>query len=153
MSSLREKTRYLSRREFLQSGFYAGLWASLPAGLALKGCAKKQSIPKLRTIILVSVDTLRADHLGCYGYPGQTSGYIDEFAREALLFEKCFSHAPVTSSSCASLLSGFLPHETRVFENLPLLVFRDSDTRIDDVDAYARLSSCFMRQRRCTEPH
>lgn len=72
------------------------------------------------TIILITVDTLRADHLSCYGYPKNTSPHIDAFAQEALLFENCFSHAPVTSSSCASILSGFLPHETKVFENLPL---------------------------------
>ena len=71
-------------------------------------------------IILVTVDTLRADHLSCYGYPKNTSPNIDAFAQEALLFENCFSHAPVTSSSCASILSGFLPHETKVFGNLPL---------------------------------
>ena len=71
-------------------------------------------------IILVTIDTLRADHLSSYGYPKNTSPHIDAFSREALLFENCFSHAPVTSSSCASILSGFLPHETKVFENLPL---------------------------------
>ncbi len=37
-----------------------------------------------------------------------------------MLFENCFSHAPVTSSSFASILSGFLPHETKVLENFPL---------------------------------
>lgn len=72
------------------------------------------------TIILISVDTLRPDHLGCYGYSRETSPAIDHFAKGALLFENCLSHAPVTSSSCASLLSGFLPHETKVFENGPL---------------------------------
>ena len=73
-------------------------------------------------IILISVDTLRPDHLGCYGYSKNTSPAIDQFAKEALLFENCLSHAPVTSSSCASIMSGFLPHETKVFENGPLPV-------------------------------
>ena len=71
-------------------------------------------------IILISVDTLRPDHLGCYGYSKNTSPAIDQFAKEAMLFENCLSHAPVTSSSCASIMSGFLPHETKVFENGPL---------------------------------
>ena len=73
-------------------------------------------------IILISVDTLRSDHLGCYGYSKNTSPAIDQFAKEAMLFENCLSHAPVTGSSCASIMSGFLPHETKVFENGPLPV-------------------------------
>jgi arylsulfatase len=65
---------------------------------------------------LITVDTLRADHLGCYGYERDTSPHIDEFSRDALLFEHCFSHAPETRSSMASLFSGFLPHETRTLQ-------------------------------------
>ncbi|MGA1840959.1 MAG: sulfatase [bacterium] len=68
-------------------------------------------------IILISVDTLRPDHLGCYGYQRTTTPNIDEFAKEGVLFENCFSQAPATSLSCASFLSGFLPHETKVIKN------------------------------------
>jgi arylsulfatase len=71
-------------------------------------------------IILITVDTLKADHLSCYGYSKNTSPFIDQFAQDALLFENCLSHAPETWSSCASILSGFLPHETQVIENLSL---------------------------------
>ncbi len=75
---------------------------------------------KFPSIILITVDTLRADHLGCYGYLRDTSPNIDQLAEEALLFKNCISHAPVTGSSFASILSGFLPHETKVLGNLPL---------------------------------
>jgi arylsulfatase len=68
-------------------------------------------------IILISVDTLRPDHLGCYGYQRNTTPYLDRFANESLLFERCFSHASNTGPSCTSLLSGFLPHETKVITN------------------------------------
>lgn len=68
-------------------------------------------------IILISVDTLRPDHLGCYGYGRDTSPAVDEFARESLRFETCFSQAPNTRPSCSSILTGFLPHETKVFSN------------------------------------
>lgn len=71
-------------------------------------------------VILITVDTLRADHLGCYGHYRNASVNIDRFAEDSMLFENCMSHAPVTSSSCASMLSGFLPHETKVFKNDPL---------------------------------
>ncbi|MGA1840287.1 MAG: sulfatase [bacterium] len=68
-------------------------------------------------IILISVDALRPDHLGCYGYKKHTSPNVDKFAKEGLLFKSCFSHASETGPSCASFLSGFLPHETKVTRN------------------------------------
>lgn len=68
-------------------------------------------------IILISVDTLRPDHLGCYGYGLATSPNVDAFARDAVVFENCFSQAPTTRPSCASFLTGFLPHECRIFNN------------------------------------
>lgn len=67
-------------------------------------------------VILIIADTLRADHLGCYGYGSDTSPNIDRFAKEGLLFERCLSHAPDTRLSCAALLSGFLPHETSILD-------------------------------------
>ncbi len=68
-------------------------------------------------IILITVDTLRADFLGCYGHANETSPHLDRFAESGVRFENCYSQAPVTSSSCASILTGFLPHETSVFSN------------------------------------
>ncbi len=87
-----------------------------------QGCKTTHKVPKSTSktnlnIILISVDTLRPDHLGCYGYKRNTSPNVDNFAKEGLLFENCFSHAPETGPSCASLLSGFLPHETKVTKN------------------------------------
>jgi arylsulfatase A-like enzyme len=109
----------MTRRDVLKYGLSGGLALGLSSGLWLNGCTKTAKI-KAPSVVLITVDTLRADHLGCYGYPKQTSANIDRFAAEAMLFENCFSHAPVTSSSFASILSGFLPHETKVFENWPL---------------------------------
>jgi arylsulfatase A-like enzyme len=88
---------------------------SLPS--VLDGAVKPIKRPN---IIFITVDTLRADHLSCYGYPKNTSPSIDRFAHDAMLFENCFSQAPVTSSSFASMMTGFLPHETQVYENLSL---------------------------------
>lgn len=85
----------------------------------LGGCSKKAS-PDRPNVILITVDTLRPDHLGCYGYSKNTSPNIDMFARDAMLFEKCYSHAPNTWASITSLLSGFLPHETGVLLDRPV---------------------------------
>ena len=42
-------------------------------------------------IILFSIDTLRADHLSCYGYGRETSRYIDEFLKDSVFFKKAYS--------------------------------------------------------------
>jgi len=72
------------------------------------------------SIILIFADSLRPDHLGCYGYGKNTSPNIDQFAKDAMLFENCFSHAPETRLSYASILTGFLPHEAKLSENIML---------------------------------
>jgi arylsulfatase A-like enzyme len=57
-------------------------------------------------VLLVSLDTLRADHLSCYGYPRPTSPQLDAFAKQAWLFERCWSQAAYTLPSHWSLLTG-----------------------------------------------
>lgn len=109
----------LSRRRLLKYGFYGGLSVGLAPYLWLSGCERKSRNSR-PSVILITVDTLRADHLSCYGYQKNTSPNIDQFSKDALLFENCLSHAPVTSSSFASMLSGYFPHETKVFANLSL---------------------------------
>ena len=79
-------------------------------------CARPRR-EKRPNVLLILVDTLRADHLGCYGYTRKTSPNLDRFAQRSMLFETCFSHAPETGPSCAALHSGFLPHETKVLCN------------------------------------
>lgn len=59
-----------------------------------------------RHVVLVTVDTLRADHLGAYGYRPPTSPFLDGLAREATVFEQAIATAPSTAPSVASLLSG-----------------------------------------------
>jgi len=84
---------------------------------ASSGCGTEPTRPPesaLPDVILIMVDTLRADRLGCYGYAEATSPNIDRFAAESLLFENALSHAADTRFSCAALLSGYLPHETSI---------------------------------------
>ena len=60
-------------------------------------------------VILVSLDTLRADHLGCYGYARDTSPAIDKIASEGVLFSRAFSNSCWTTNSHHSMLSGYYP--------------------------------------------
>ena len=63
------------------------------------------------SVILVSIDTLRADHLGAYGYERPTTPRIDAFSREGVLFEQSIAAAPSTLSSHASMLTSLVaPH-------------------------------------------
>ena len=65
-----------------------------------------------KNILLISLDTLRPDHLGCYGYRRDTSANIDRLAAEAVVFENAFSHCPWTLPSHSVMLSSFYPLET-----------------------------------------
>jgi arylsulfatase len=69
--------------------------------------------------VLVGIDTLRADHLGCYGYPRPTSPRIDALARESALFTTAIAPAPWTLPSFASILTGLLPSHHRAGEGSP----------------------------------
>lgn len=62
-------------------------------------------------VVLISIDTLRADHLGCYGYPRSTTPNIDAFSRDAVLFRTVISQAPSTLPSHASIFTSLLPSE------------------------------------------
>ena len=69
-------------------------------------------------IILVSIDTLRADRLPAYGYGGVATPAIDQLASEGVLFERAYSHSPQTLPAHASLFTGKLPVEHGVRDNL-----------------------------------
>ena len=77
--------------------------------------------PPLRVagpIILVSVDTLRADRLPAYGYGGVETPAIDRFVGDAVLFERAYSHSPQTLPAHVSMFTGLLPFEHGVRDNL-----------------------------------
>jgi arylsulfatase A-like enzyme len=64
-----------------------------------------QASSKENNIILISIDTLRADHLGCYGYPKNTSPHIDTLASDGTLFMNSFSSSPWTLPSHVSIMT------------------------------------------------
>jgi len=65
--------------------------------------------PEVRNVVMYLVDTLRADHLGCYGYPREVSPAIDAFARDAVLFERSIAQSSWTRAAVASILTGLGP--------------------------------------------
>jgi arylsulfatase A-like enzyme len=71
-------------------------------------------------IIFIFIDTLRADHLSCYGYERKTSPNIDELAEESVLFEQNFTPFAFTLGSFASLSTSLYPRSHGVFD-----IFKD----------------------------
>ncbi len=61
-------------------------------------------------IILLTLDCVRADHLGCYGYQGVETPHIDSMALEGVLFEQAVTHAPNTWVAHASIFTGCNPY-------------------------------------------
>lgn len=90
------------------------------AALAATGCREPGPAPAdvpPRSLLFISIDTLRADHLGVYGYPRATSPRIDAFARDGLQFESFFTTMPKTGPSMTSFFTGRYPHNHGVTEN------------------------------------
>lgn len=72
--------------------------------------------PTATSVILISIDTLRADHLGCYGYTAPTSPNVDRMAGEGILFRNFVASSPWTLPSHASMLTGFDPERHGVVQ-------------------------------------
>ena len=69
-------------------------------------------------VIIISIDTLRADHLPAYGYTQVRTPAIDALRRDGLLFRNAYSHCPMTLPSHVSILTGLLTHQHGVRNNL-----------------------------------
>lgn len=76
--------------------------------------------PPPPNLLLISVDTLRADHLGCYGYGRPTSPNIDQLAQEGILFEHFISPRGLTVPALSTMLTGLELCNHRVRENFQL---------------------------------
>lgn len=71
--------------------------------------ARAESTHEKQNVILILVDTLRADHLSCYGYERKTTPNIDEFAKDSIVFKNAFSTSPWTTASIGSMLTSQYP--------------------------------------------
>lgn len=83
------------------------------AVLSFLSACKSDNQPKVepvRNVLLITLDTTRADHLGCYGYAKPTSPILDALAKDSVLFENAIAQAAVTPVSHASILTGLQPY-------------------------------------------
>ena len=73
-------------------------------------------------LIFISLDTCRADHLGCYGSPEHATPHLDTFSKHCLLFSNAFTHAPSTLPSHSTLFTSTYPsvHRADISTRTPL---------------------------------
>jgi len=71
--------------------------------------------PDRKNVILISMDAVRADHIGCYGYSRDTTPALDAMAKESALFMNTISQAPYTLASHLTMITGLYPMTHRVF--------------------------------------
>jgi len=85
--------------------------AAVALAVVVLGCKQERPSPpdSSPNLLLISIDTLRADHLGCYGYERPTSPNIDAFAARATLFSDALSTAPKTAESHMSMFTSLYP--------------------------------------------
>jgi len=78
--------------------------------------------PESTSVLLILVDALRADHLGCYGHPGRLTPHIDRLRRQGLLFSDALSSSSWTAPAVASLFTSLHPyrHGVRYVDTLEL---------------------------------
>jgi len=79
------------------------------AALALGACRTELPSGRNLNVLLISIDTLRADHLGCYGYSRPTSPTMDAFAAESVRFDQAITQAPWTTPSHMTLMTALAP--------------------------------------------
>ena len=99
--------------DFTSSSYSIRECLLLASLLFVVACDRESSAPQRDSIdynvLLISIDTLRADHLGVYGYEKNTSPNIDGFAQDSILFETAIAQAPSTLPSHASIFTGMIP--------------------------------------------
>jgi len=77
--------------------------------LAATACNRTPETPRARNLVLITIDTLRADHVGAYGYARAQTPTLDELARTGVRFDRAYAAAPITLPSHATMLTGRYP--------------------------------------------
>ena len=110
----RTRTYEAQKRATFSLGHYWLGWVLLP--LVLFGCAKGLSSPAadgdLPNVVVITIDTVRADHLGCYGDRAIETPNIDALAGASARFTQAFTAVPITLPAHAALFTGSFPMAT-----------------------------------------
>jgi len=119
-----------------------GRWACFAAGWLL--AAKLAAGAPGQSVLLITVDTLRADRLGCYEAGRGPTPAIDRLAARGVLFERAFAHNPTTLPSHANILSGLTPLAHGVSENARSVFPGDLTTLAGDLKDAGYATAAFV---------
>lgn len=100
----------------------------LLAAAGVAACRRGTGVSPGAPVFLISVDTLRADHLPLYGYTAVDTPNLDRLAKDAIVFDNAVSHVPLTLPSHASLFTGLLPFQHGVRDNLGYRLGKSQET-------------------------
>ena len=104
------------------------------AAVLVSGCGRGTRAPQASEVfpkapvVLISVDTLRSDHLPFYGYTGVETPALSALRKDSILFEKAYSHVPLTLPSHASIFTGRVPADHGIHDNLGYHLRKDVPT-------------------------
>lgn len=84
----------------------------------------QENIKKRGNIFLITIDTIRADHLSCYGYPRKTTPFIDQLAGKGVMFQNAYAPSASTSPAHATIFTSYYPMTHKVQKNWYKLDFR-----------------------------
>ncbi len=112
-------------------------WASITlAGLCLGGtlallhCRQTESDENL---ILITLDTQRADYLSCYDPSHSQTPHLDSLAEEGILFENCYSLIPITLPAHAAMFYSQQPHELSIYNNGEAFTKQEKATAVAEI--------------------
>ncbi len=107
--------------------------------------AKPRQIPQIpNNVLLITVDTLRADRLGCYGSRDVATPNIDRLASGGVLFSRAFAHTPLTLPSHANILLGTTPLKHGVHNNVDFIVREEETTLAEHLNAAGYTTAAFV---------
>ncbi len=102
----------------MRRALVAGACAAALAAFAACRGASPVGPPRARHLVIVTIDTLRADHVGVYGRTDAATPFLDSLARTGAMAKQASAHVPLTRPSHVSIFTGRLPTETGVRDNI-----------------------------------
>ena len=91
---------------------FSGLWIAVLAIASLMSCAREESLPtgnRSLNVLVITLDTIRADRLGAYGNTSIRTDFVDGLAARGVTFDRCIAPTPLTLPSHTSLFTGTYP--------------------------------------------
>src|SRR5262249_36710574 len=121
----------MSRRSFVCFRIVGAFLVALSSDCSVGRRAPVPAVYRDAPVVLISIDTLRADHLPLYGYHNGSTPTLDGLGRDGIVLDDLYSHCPLTPPSHSSLLTGLLPARHGVRDNIGFRLPPDGETMAD----------------------